>query len=253
MPRRLLDQDRQREHRRQHLLQERISRAGERILAKEITDTTRELVKKWGASGQIRPPAEHQRRIEGQLRRIWRASISAMAGRIMEQGKARSMVLERKQQDDKIDRFEQLYMQTVGGTKIAEDIARTTVEQIMTQVAIGRREGMAQSEISKMINGKAASIGRARGAVIARTESHSAGNFGAISAAKDSGLPMQKEWISAQGERTREDHAAVDGQIRALDAPFDVGGEKLMYPGDMAGSAHNVINCRCAQGYIVQD
>ena len=253
MPRRLLDQDRQRERRRQQLLQERISRAGERILAAEIADTTRALVAKWEASGQVRQPDDHQRRIETQLTRIWRASIDAMAARVLDQGKSRGVVLERKDRDDRVDFFTQQFIASVGGAQIAADISRTTVDQIMRQIAIGRREGLGQAAISKMINDKAAAIGRARGAVIARTESHSAGNYGATKAAEDTGLPMRKEWISAQGERTREDHAAVDGQIRPLDAPFDVGGEALMYPGDPSGSAGTVINCRCAIGMIVQD
>jgi hypothetical protein len=36
-----------------------------------------------------------------------------------------------------------------------------------------------------------------------------------------------------------------------IDEPFIVSGEELMYPGDPSGSAGNVINCRCAIGYVV--
>jgi hypothetical protein len=35
--------------------------------------------------------------------------------------------------------------------------------------------------------------------------------------------------------------------------PFDIGGEALMYPGDPAGSAGQVINCRCAMGWVVKE
>jgi hypothetical protein len=38
-----------------------------------------------------------------------------------------------------------------------------------------------------------------------------------------------------------------------MDEPFEVDGELLDYPGDPTGSAANVINCRCAVGYIVID
>jgi hypothetical protein len=34
-----------------------------------------------------------------------------------------------------------------------------------------------------------------------------------------------------------------------IDDFFDVGGEKLKYPGDPRGSAGNVIQCRCAVVY----
>ncbi len=35
--------------------------------------------------------------------------------------------------------------------------------------------------------------------------------------------------------------------------PFIVGGEQLQYPGDPAGSAWNVISCRCTQLPIVEE
>ncbi len=35
-----------------------------------------------------------------------------------------------------------------------------------------------------------------------------------------------------------------------MDEAFDVGGEQLMYPGDPAGSAGNICNCRCTVIYF---
>jgi uncharacterized protein with gpF-like domain len=64
---------------------------------------------------------------------------------------------------------------------------------------------------------------------------------------------MRREWIAASGERTRSSHNAADGQTVGMDEPFIIGGESLDYPGDPSGSADNVINCRCAVGYIVID
>ena len=61
---------------------------------------------------------------------------------------------------------------------------------------------------------------------------------------------MKREWVAAQGERTREDHSAANGQIVSMNQPFIVGGEELMYPGDPNGSAENVINCRCIVAYV---
>ena len=52
-------------------------------------------------------------------------------------------------------------------------------------------------------------------------------------------------WDATLDGRTRPAHAAADGQKKKLDQPFVVMGEKLMYPGDSAGSAANVINDRC--------
>jgi len=57
---------------------------------------------------------------------------------------------------------------------------------------------------------------------------------------------LQKQWFHGQNVRMpRPSHLAAIGQIRDVDQPFDVGGEKLMYPRDPAGSAKNTINCSC--------
>ena len=45
--------------------------------------------------------------------------------------------------------------------------------------------------------------------------------------------------IKGQGKS----HQKVDGEIRELDEPFSNG---LMFPGDPAGGAAEVVNCRCA-------
>ena len=64
---------------------------------------------------------------------------------------------------------------------------------------------------------------------------------------KRRGFKMWKRWVATADDRTRDDHAAADGQEVPNDEPFEVGGEQLMYPGDvsMGCSAWNVCNCRC--------
>jgi hypothetical protein len=57
---------------------------------------------------------------------------------------------------------------------------------------------------------------------------------------------LQKEWRHSHiAKMPRAAHLAVEGQIRDVDKPFDVAGEKLMYPRDPAGSAKNTIRCEC--------
>lgn len=53
-----------------------------------------------------------------------------------------------------------------------------------------------------------------------------------------------KEWVIT-GDNTRPWHEEADGQVVPFDEPFSVMDEELMYPGDMDGSAENVINCYC--------
>lgn len=64
---------------------------------------------------------------------------------------------------------------------------------------------------------------------------------------KKKGFNMWKRWIATPDARTRDEHATADGQEVPNDEPFVVGGEKMMYPGDisMGASAWNTINCRC--------
>lgn len=81
---------------------------------------------------------------------------------------------------------------------------------------------------------------------IARTEGHriqEQATFDAMLEAKNAGADVVKQWDATLDDRTREEHAEADGQIREIDEPFDVGGEQIMMAGD--GSAENCINCRC--------
>lgn len=56
---------------------------------------------------------------------------------------------------------------------------------------------------------------------------------------------MMHQWIwSGIGRVT---HALAHGQVRPAGEPFDVGGEKLMYPLDPAASAKNTVNCGCSE------
>lgn len=82
---------------------------------------------------------------------------------------------------------------------------------------------------------------------IARTEGHRIQNEAALDGqrgVKSKGADIVKQWDSTLDSRTRSEHREVDGQIREIDEPFDVGGEKMQAPG-VGGSARNVCNCRC--------
>ena len=79
---------------------------------------------------------------------------------------------------------------------------------------------------------------------IARTETMRASNAGKTALYQDWGVP-QHEWIATGDGRTRDAHIAAHGQRVDVGTAFFVGGEYLMYPGDPAGSAANVCQCRC--------
>lgn len=77
-----------------------------------------------------------------------------------------------------------------------------------------------------------------------------AANLGSDLAARATGLPLLKQWMSAEDDRTRPSHSEADGQEVGQDDPFIVGGVSLMYPGDPSAPAREVVNCRCVVTYM---
>lgn len=90
-------------------------------------------------------------------------------------------------------------------------------------------------------------IGLSNAKRIARTEGHRIQNAAALDAqkeAKDMGADVVKQWDSTMDGKTRKSHRKLDGQIREIDEPFEVGGHKAMAPGQF-GRPEEDINCRC--------
>ena len=61
-------------------------------------------------------------------------------------------------------------------------------------------------------------------------------------AGEESGVLLDKEWISAEDAKVRPSHAEMNGMQVDMNQKFANG---LRYPGDPLGSASEVINCRC--------
>ena len=254
MTRRLIDPDRKREQRRQSLLLDRLDARFGPIFAREIARASREMLDAYEATGEVGAGRNHYDQLEREFQRMAAQAAVTFGGRVLEQGKAAGLILERK--EDFAQMMMRLALQYVGQEAVRRkitSIAETTRARIVSLVDQGYREGLGVAEIARGIRDRIPGMSQLRGALIARTETHGAANFGADVAARETGLNLRKEWVSAADERTREDHGAADGQIVGMDDAFDVGGESLMYPGDPAGSPENVINCRCSVAHIVDD
>lgn len=105
---------------------------------------------------------------------------------------------------------------------------------------------MLVKEVSKQAaNGEEGPFSMTRAVRVSRTISTAAANGGKLEGWKQSGLVKKKRWRAANNKRTRKDHREANGQTVDIDKPFRVGGEKLMHPGDPAGSANQIVNCRC--------
>jgi HK97 family phage portal protein len=83
--------------------------------------------------------------------------------------------------------------------------------------------------------------------MIARTETIKAANAGSQQLFTEWEV-KKKEWSAVGDGRTRLDHIAADGQVRKINEPFEVGGDKMMYPldGSLGADASQIVNCRCA-------
>ncbi len=80
---------------------------------------------------------------------------------------------------------------------------------------------------------------------IARTETTFAMNAAKNVSAEVSGLVLEKEWIGRNDGRERPSHISQNGKRVPQNGFFNVGGYKMLYPGDKNAGAEEVVNCRC--------
>ena len=134
----------------------------------------------------------------------------------------------------------------------SKKVNETTEIQIKEAIAKGIENNATTGDIAAAIDGIFDTATTSRAKMIAETEVTKATN-GSRGLAWDTSPDVTgKEWITLLDGNERDDHNAADGQKVGKNQPFEVGGEYLEYPGDPAGSAANVINCRCRMIPIVQ-
>ena len=133
--------------------------------------------------------------------------------------------------------------------KRAFDFSKNVTETTKVRLRATLKEGLDAGEgIPKLKKRVEAIYDQARGAravAMARTETHTAMNFGRWEARQGSAIVKSVRWITTIDGRERDAHLDADGQTVKNDEKFLVGGEYLSFPGDPLGSAANTINCRC--------
>jgi hypothetical protein len=62
-----------------------------------------------------------------------------------------------------------------------------------------------------------------------------------------------KMWISVLDSHTREDHVEADSQVVAMDEPFQVGEDQMLFPKDdsLGAGPDQICNCRCCSEFII--
>jgi len=138
-----------------------------------------------------------------------------------------------------------------------DDIARSLRRSILT----GENNFEAARNIDKIIGISKKKGYMNRSDIITRTEINRVYSLSRQSSDEEAvkKVPeLKKQWWTARDERVRPlykgkifpsrtkwNHSEVHGQIKDVNEPFIVSGERLMEPRDPAGSPGNVINCRC--------
>lgn len=139
--------------------------------------------------------------------------------------------------------------------QLAGQVTQTTYRAIVAALAEGVGAGEAIPDLASRIRSVFADAAGNRATVIARTEVISGHNAAAVAAA--SSLPADvvagQQWIATRDGRTRETHAAADGQIVAVGQPFTVAGIAGAYPGDPSLPAKETVQCRCTVAFLTPD
>lgn len=125
--------------------------------------------------------------------------------------------------------------------------------QITSVVTSGILQGQSINQMARHLMGNVTDMNRTsavRAARTAITEAENAGRQAARDELESKGAILGKRWMATHDSRTRHYHAEADGQTVPNGEPFEVGGEKLMFPGDgsMGASGWNLYNCRCSCG-----
>jgi hypothetical protein len=76
-------------------------------------------------------------------------------------------------------------------------------------------------------------------------------NFAQWEAQVQSNIVRGRQWVATRDNRTREEHAKLDGDFKPLLEPFAIGSDTGMHPGDF-GEAANSVNCRCTTTPVVE-
>jgi HK97 family phage portal protein len=128
---------------------------------------------------------------------------------------------------------------------MAKQVNATTIDKLSNTLAEGIGNGEGINDLTDRVGAVYDEFSTYRSEMIARTEATAANNAGFVESYDQSGVANAKEWIATNDSRTRDTHAAADGEVVGLDDIFSIG---LSYPGDPSGDPDETINCRCVLG-----
>ena len=158
-----------------------------------------------------------------------------------------------KEISDEVRRLFNLWVDNYG-LELCRDMNNTTKKKLRKALSesIERGEDLRKQvkALLEVADDSFAEDKKARATLIARTESCSTMNAGAMELYKAEGINY-KEWISVQDDRTRDSHLLMDGTVVPVTDKFEVPatsqteGAWMDYAGDPSAPVGQVANCRC--------
>lgn len=123
-------------------------------------------------------------------------------------------------------------------------------QHMNSAITQGILQGNSMDKIAKRLQKVTDMDSRAaiRNARTMTTSAENAGSMHSYRRAEEMGIKGKKMWMATHDSRTRESHAMMDGETRAIDEEFSNG---LQEPGDMSvDMPEEVYNCRCRVVYV---
>jgi len=132
---------------------------------------------------------------------------------------------------------------------IPKEVHSLVVREILEGTNAGETLDQIANRVDNVLTYTGSENWPARARLIAQTETtrHFSGSMLAhafLVENQDKKLLM-KQWNTTMDDKERTAHRLANNQVRTLNAPFDVGGESLLFPGDPSATPANVCNCRC--------
>lgn len=193
---------------------------------------------------------KHQNKLFDSLKAHYRRVIPAFGALSLSQVKGRAF--KASAEDALFDDLADQWIHTEG-LKRSKLIADTSEADVLKAISDGMDDGLGTAAIADAIQ-DVTGLSDFRSETIARTETHAAANYASAEGVRQAqdklGVKMLKSWLPTLDSRTRQAHADMDGsEPIEMDDKFIVDGEEMDRPGDPAGSADNVISCRCTLGF----
>ena len=129
-----------------------------------------------------------------------------------------------------------------------KSVSKTQQDRIRKHIDDSIDAGNSPAETADIIDSYMSNDDYAYPKMVARTETLKALNGTKARVLEGMGF-KKKQWFHSGHENAREDHLAADGEVVPIEDQFSTG---LMYPGDPAGDAEDVINCGCTFNEYVE-